>query len=291
MTSDHRIHRTLPLALALLGLLGGCATSGPPSSSRAEADQADEQSDNRRAHSHYKMGSDHLRERRVAMAIRDLRIAEELAPEDKWTQLALADAYRRRARFADAELHLLKALRIDPGFQQASLTLSAIYIQLERYGEAIALTEKLADDPTFPIPWAALTNQGWAYYKLGQLKPAVEALELATEYESGYWRPVLTLGIIEAARGNREIAIARFERVVELAPGPLTEAEVNYRIAEIYEADRASIMEIHGRARRSRRAARGLMSVARFKIIGDLVWTRDRGLGDEGDRNRRAESD
>lgn len=234
MTSNHRIRRVLPLAIAILGLLAGCATSG--GSSRGGGDSADSMKNDRRARSHYKIGSSHLQEGRVALAVRELRVAEELRPEDNWTQLALADAYRLKGRFADAERHLLKALARNPDFQQASLTLSAIYIQLERYGEAIALTEALVDDPTFPIPWAALTNQGWAYYMLGQLGPATEALEMATEYHNGYWRPVLSLGIIEAARGNGEDAIARFERVVELDPGPLAEAEANYRIAEIYIA-------------------------------------------------------
>lgn len=243
MTSKHRIQHILPLALALLGLLGGCATSG--GSSTNENDPNSKTNIQRRARAHYKMGGSHLQEGQVALAIRELRRAEEMAPDDKWIQLALADAYRLRARFADSEKHLLKALALEPEFQQAQLTLSAIYIQLERYGEAIQLTEALADDPTFPIPWAALTNQGWAYYKLGQLGPAAEALELAIEYHDGYWRPMLTLGIIEAERGNREQAIAHFERVVELDPGPPAEAEANYRIAEIYiaQGDRERAVE------------------------------------------------
>ncbi|MCP5058803.1 MAG: tetratricopeptide repeat protein [bacterium] len=244
MTSHDRNRRILSLVLALMAcavFASGCATSGGspkdvadtsrPGKAAVGSDQAE-----RRAAAHYNVGTGHMREGRIELAIRELRVSEEMNPKDKWTQLALADAYRRKGRSADAEQHLLKALAVDADFQQASLTLSAIYIQLERYGEAIALTEMLIDDPTFPLPWAALTNQGWAYYKLGQLVPATEALEMATEYHSGYWRPVLSLGIIEAARGNNERAIKRFERVVELGPGPLAQAEANYRLAEIFIA-------------------------------------------------------
>ncbi|MBW2243249.1 MAG: tetratricopeptide repeat protein [Deltaproteobacteria bacterium] len=242
--SHDRNRRILSWVLVLVAsaaFLSGCATSGggakePRYASPAGGEDLSPEQLARRASAHYNVGTGHLREGRVGLAIRELRIAEEMNPRDKWTQLALADAYRRKMRFADAEEHLLKGLAIDSDFQQASLTLSAIYIQLERYGEAIALTEMLVDDPTFPLPWAALTNQGWAYYKLGQLVPATEALEMATEYHSGYWRPVLSLGIIEAARGNSERAIKRFERVVELGPGPLAQAEANYRIAEIFIA-------------------------------------------------------
>ncbi|MCP3986989.1 MAG: tetratricopeptide repeat protein [bacterium] len=242
--SHDRNPRVPSLVIALMAisaLSAGCATSGGSSSEPSRGSRAAEQAPTsaqkeQRAAAHYNVGTGHLREGRVAIAIRELRLSEEMNPRDKWTQLALADAYRRKGHYADAEKHLLKGLAVDPEFQQASLTLSAIYIQLERYGEAIALTEMLIDDPTFPLPWAALTNQGWAYYKLGQLAKATESLEMATEYHTGYWRPLLTLGIIEAARGNRERAIERFERVVELGPGPLAEAEANYRLAEIFIA-------------------------------------------------------
>jgi tetratricopeptide (TPR) repeat protein len=44
----------------------------------------------------------------------------------------------------------------------------------------------------------------------------------------------LNLGILEADQGNRRQAIALFEQVLSLRPGPSAEAEVNYRLGEIY---------------------------------------------------------
>ena len=199
----------------------------------------------KRAASHYSIGSGYLRDGQVGLAIRELRIAEDLNPKDRWIQLALAEAYRRKGLFEDTERHLLKAMILEPKFQEARLTLSAVYIEMGRYVDAVAHAEELVRDPTFPVPWQALTNQGWAYYKLGQLTKATEALELATDYHAGYWRAILNLGIIDAERGERGDAIRRFERVVELEPGPLATAEANYRIAELYIAmgdrDRAVI--------------------------------------------------
>jgi len=55
-----------------------------------------------------------------------------------------------------------------------------------------------------------------------------------------------------------------------------------YETSEIYEADREEILEALGDAGESRRANRGAMSVARFKIIGRLVWSRERGREDDG---------
>jgi len=52
----------------------------------------------------------------------------------------------------------------------------------------------------------------------------------------------------------------------------------NYEPFEIYEAEREDIIEVMEEAARSNRKKRGAMSVARFKIISRLVWTREEGV-------------
>ena len=59
----------------------------------------------------------------------------------------------------------------------------------------------------------------------------------------------------------------------------------DYEPFAIYEADREEILEaLEGIS--SKRARRGAMSVARFKIIGRLVWSRENGLEPEVWSNR-----
>jgi tetratricopeptide (TPR) repeat protein len=212
---------------ALLALALGCATTGDDAPERSAADES-------RARAHQSTGANHLREGRLGPAIRELRAAEQLNPDDKWTQLTLAEAYRWKGLTADAETHLLKALELDPDFQNARLTLSGLYIQMERYPEALEQTQLLIDDPTFAAPWAALTNKGWALLRLQKRTEAREALVSAIEYNERYWRAFLNLGILESEEGKRIDAIERFEHVLALSPGPLGTAEANFRIAEIY---------------------------------------------------------
>ena len=213
--------------LAVIVLAGGCATSGDVAADQPSAADAS------RARAHQSVGANHLREGRVPLAIRELRASEALNPGDRWTQLTLAEAYRMKGLNTDAERHLVKALEIDPKFQDARLTLSGLYIQTGRYREAIDEAQILVDDPTFPQPWAALTNKGWALIRLERRVEAREALVAAIEYSERYWRAQLNLGILDADEGKRIGAIERFERVIELA-GPLGSAEANYRIAEVY---------------------------------------------------------
>jgi hypothetical protein len=54
----------------------------------------------------------------------------------------------------------------------------------------------------------------------------------------------------------------------------------DYEPYEIYEAERDDILEYVGKSSSSR-AKRGAMSVARFKIISRLAWTRENGLEPE----------
>ena len=56
----------------------------------------------------------------------------------------------------------------------------------------------------------------------------------------------------------------------------------NFEPFEIYEAGRPDLEEILEEAASSKRGRRGALSVARFKIIGRLVWTRENGLEDDG---------
>lgn len=52
----------------------------------------------------------------------------------------------------------------------------------------------------------------------------------------------------------------------------------NYDAIEMYEASEEAIITALDNKAESKNKKRGAMSVAQFKIIGDLVWTQDEGL-------------
>ena len=55
----------------------------------------------------------------------------------------------------------------------------------------------------------------------------------------------------------------------------------NHEAYEIYEADRVELSDELEDAKQSKRAKRGAMSVAKFKNIARIVWTREEGLIDD----------
>ena len=188
----------------------------------------------RQARSHFDLGVNHVANRRIPFALRELMAALELEPDNPRTHYALGDAYMRNGKLVDAERHLKQALAIWPEFHDARLHLSALYIHTERYRLAMVETQMLVDEPTFPAPWRALTNHGWAHFKLGEMVEARASLEDAYELNRAYWPTLLDLGILENREGRRLEAIERFQQLLELRPGPSATAETNYRLAEIY---------------------------------------------------------
>lgn len=224
MRTANRISMALGALALACPLLAACATTSP----EAKADSE------RKARSHYEMAMNHMRQGRTGVAISELQTAQQLDPTDPWIELALGEAFRLKARNEDAEAHLKRALHLKPDFQAAKLNLSALYIGMERYEETIELSKQLLADATFPVPWKALTNQGYAQYKLGRRAEARKALEDAIQYNDTYWPALLDLATLDADEGHQLEALERLEQVLAQKPGPLASAEAHYRMAVSY---------------------------------------------------------
>jgi hypothetical protein len=80
--------------------------------------------------------------------------------------------------------------------------------------------------------------------------------------------------IFETAKSGQRIGQLRLEQAWDSTV--LVLMDDNYEPFEMYEADRQTILEALEEATPNRR---GLLSVARFRIIGELVWTREDGTG------------
>jgi Tfp pilus assembly protein PilF len=212
------------VACALAPLLG-CATAA----GRAEAQQR-----TRQARAHYDIGLDHIQKGRLELGLRELLRAERIDPRNAEIQHGIGMAYVAKGRVAEAERYFQRALSLDSDLQDARYNLATLYLATERYEEGLRESRRLYDDPTFIAPWRALTNMGWAEYKLGRIEEARDLLQLSRDYAPRYWPTLLNLGILEAEEGHKVEAIALFEELLALEPGASAEAETNYRLGEIY---------------------------------------------------------
>lgn len=170
----------------------------------------------RQAQTHRDLADLKLQKGDNSYAIREYREVLLLNPQDAEAHFGLGEAFRRRGELAEAEQHFRKAFELDPEHQDAMFNLGAVYIQQERYPEAVALNTALADDPTFLRPERALVNRGWALYKSGDLEGARKDFEAALAGNGSDPHSHLNLGIVYFEEGNTLEAMVHFQQVLEL---------------------------------------------------------------------------
>lgn len=227
------IDRTRGLGLRILGLAAllalpmalGCAST---------PDKAEREQNVKKAESHRQLGMDHLANGRPERAVRELMMSDRLNPHHPATLYGLARAYLIKGKEQEAERLMLEALEIHPDYHEARYDLSTLYIQQERYEDSMLQSAILLDDPTFPAPWSAHNNYGWAAYHLGREAEAREHLKLSREFNDQYWPALLNLGILENQEGHRLEAVELFQRALEMDQDPSAQAETHYRLAEVY---------------------------------------------------------
>lgn len=215
----------------MLAALLAVLTSAPGCVSRPDKDA---EMRAKKANSHFEIAVDHMKNDRTEMAVRELFVAEQLDPGNPKIQHGLGIALLQKGKVAEAEAHLKRALAIRPDYHDARYNLSTLQLNLGRYQESMENARILYDDPTFPAPWRALTNLGWAAYKQGHVDEARGHLTRARQANARYWPALLDLGILEAEQGRASEAARYFGEVLALDPGPSATAEASYRLAEIY---------------------------------------------------------
>ena len=81
--------------------------------------------------------------------------------------------------------------------------------------------------------------------------------------------------IFDEAKKNQRIGQLKLEQ--EWDSVLLVIMDENYEAEVIYEADRQAILDALEEQKESKRSKRGVMSVAKFKNIAELVWSREEG--------------
>lgn len=179
------------------------------------------------------LGIDYLSKGQNAIALRELVFAVKANPDDPATQLWLGEGYRRQGHDDLALAAMTEAVRLEPTYQVAHNNLSAFYIQLEDYENAVKHAQVLIDDPLYGRPWKAFSNRGYAQMKLGRIAEARESLETATEFRKDFWPASLNLGLLERDAGNKLKAVKHFQRVIKHPVGHGPRAEASFHIAQI----------------------------------------------------------
>lgn len=211
-----------PLVLVLASLHFGCSGS-------SEQQRLDEQSD-----FHLQLAYGHWGGGEVPQAIEELRVALAIDPQNAEAHYMLAFIFSGRQMHNESIQHYRQALLIRPEWHEVRNNLGVVFLQLERWEDAIAIFEELTQVPEYATPGHAYNNLGWAQLNLGLTREALSSFEMAT-----YLQPTLCL-----AYNNQGIALERLERLREAIEAYSIAvrrcegyAEPRYRLARLHQRD------------------------------------------------------
>jgi tetratricopeptide (TPR) repeat protein len=164
-----------------------------------------------------------------SVAVLDPVIARDGDSPD-WRLLYLrAAALEQAGRWPEAERDLQAALKINPTEPELLNFLGYSWIDRgENLAQALGMVQKAV--AARPTSGAMLDSLGWAYYRLGDYKAAVEKLEAAVEMEPGDPDVNGHLGDAYWKAGRKIEAEFQWRRVLTLEPDDKQKAEAEAKL-------------------------------------------------------------
>ena len=150
--------------------------------------------------------------------------AKKAVKSNRWDAKAwhaLGLAYFAADESEEAETAFLKALKLQPDFSQAQLNLGGLYLELERWDDAIDWLGKAAANPEYRQPDRALHNLGWAWFNKGDNVKARKHFRKVLREFHNFCPALLNLGMVDEAEGKVEDALKRYQQAVKCDPADL----------------------------------------------------------------------
>jgi Tfp pilus assembly protein PilF len=167
---------------------------------------------------HFMLGVSYLRSNDATQALREFLQAEKIEDDDAPLQAALGQAYYMKKSYVEAEKHYFKALKLDKGNPTYQNNLAALYMETERWDDAIRYFEMAARNLLFAHPEMAWTGYGYAWFKKEEHVKAVEAYVQALEINPRFPQAYVRRSEAFVALGQPGKAVADCQKALEIYP-------------------------------------------------------------------------
>lgn len=164
------------------------------------------------------VGEAYLNGGNLMAALRELKKAEALDPDDHITQYDLGLVYYARERYDQAIPHLERAVKLKPDYAPAINSLGNVYAAKGDWDKAIEAYEQIIEDAFYGTPYFALSNMGLAYYHKKDYPKAEKYFFEALKMSPDFTNALGGLGTTYIAMGRYQDAVVRLERAVQKEP-------------------------------------------------------------------------
>ena len=194
--------------ISLFFFIGACAGGGTINTVQKK----------REAVAQRRLGNVYFNQRQYSAALRELRIAESLDPQDHLLHNSLGSVYAAKKKYDLAIIHFQKALSLKPDYAPAHNNLGSAYLLKGDWDAAITCLKELTSDLIYATPHYPLTNIGWAYYNKNNYRLAESYYLQALDIDQDYPKARRGLGLTYLAMGKTDAAISQLERVIQTVP-------------------------------------------------------------------------
>lgn len=121
-------------------------------------------------------------------------------------------------RLEEAAEHYKKALELMPTFSDARTNWGNVLLDQKRYDEAIKMYEESLNDMLYRTPFIAQSNLGWAKYKKGELREAINYTKQSLITNPRFCLGYKNLGTIYLETGTTDEACRQFSKYKDNCP-------------------------------------------------------------------------
>jgi Tfp pilus assembly protein PilF len=191
---------------------------------------------------HLRLGTSSLEKGNFPDALKDLLVAETLDSNNPLIQNNLGLAYYMRDRVDQAEVHIRRAIEIEPKFTDAKNNLGRVLIAKKKYSESKKILNEVLEDLTYPFQGKVYINLGLACFEETQFNDAKDYFLKAITFDrenclaqNYYARTLLELKDFKRAITGFDKAEAFCSKQSFDEPAYFS-AVTSYRMGDIYKA-------------------------------------------------------
>lgn len=167
---------------------------------------------------HYELAVQNLvKSPQIALKEADTALGFDPGNAEAWHIKALV-LHQSFQRLEEAQVAYAKALELKKPFSEASTNLGNLYMDQKRYDDAIAQYQIALSDVMYQTPYIPQGNMGWAWFRKGDSKQAIELLKAALSVNPKYCLGELWLGQVYEAANNTPESCKYFARFREHCP-------------------------------------------------------------------------